>query len=129
MHLRLHAVLTHHVGLMAIAQTLTGFFAVWTVHHDCDREHHIARTLRNPLKSAIALDMFFHLEHHLFPEVPSYNLKRVHQLVWHRMPRAVGGRSYLGFVARFVRASARMDDRPIGLTTPAASAGGMRVAE
>jgi hypothetical protein len=38
------------------------------------------------------------------------------------MLRAVGGRSYLGFVARFVRASVRMDDAPIGLTTPAAAA-------
>jgi len=76
----------------------------------------------NPVVAFFLRNENYHLEHHLFPEVPSYNLARVHRLVWHRMPRAVGGRSYLGFIARFVRASARMDDRPIGLTTPGAVA-------
>lgn len=66
--------LRYHFLAMAAGQCLTAFFAVWTVHHDCDREHHIARTLRNPLKSAIALDMFFHVEHHLFPKVPTCHL-------------------------------------------------------
>jgi len=66
--------LTHHVGLMAIAQTLTGFFAVWTVHHDVDAEQQVARTLRDRVKSALALGMFFHLEHHLFPRVPTCHL-------------------------------------------------------
>ena len=66
--------LTNHVGLMLIAQTLTGFFAVWTVHHDVDPERQIARTLRNRVKSALALGMFFHLEHHLFPTVPTCHL-------------------------------------------------------
>lgn len=66
--------LTHHVALMAIAQTLTGFFAVWTVHHDVDAERQVARTLRDRVKSALALGMFFHLEHHLFPRVPTCHL-------------------------------------------------------
>jgi fatty acid desaturase len=66
--------LTHHVALMAIAQTLTGFFAVWTVHHDVDAERQVARTLRHRLKSGLALGMFFHLEHHLFPRVPTCHL-------------------------------------------------------
>lgn len=68
------AQMTHHVVLMVIAQTLTGFFAVWTVHHDVDAERQVARTLRDRLKSALALGMFFHLEHHLFPRVPTRNL-------------------------------------------------------
>ena len=71
---RVSAQLTHHVGLMAIAQTLTGFFAVWTVHHDVDAEQQVARTLRHRVKSALALGMFFHLEHHLFPRVPTCHL-------------------------------------------------------
>lgn len=66
--------LTHHVALMAIAQTLTGFFAVWTVHHDVDAEQQVARTIRDRVKSALALGMFFHLEHHLFPRVPTCHL-------------------------------------------------------
>jgi len=44
---------------------------LWTVHHDCDRSHFIARTLCSPIKSVIAFDMFFHVEHHLFPSVPT----------------------------------------------------------
>jgi fatty acid desaturase len=65
------------VGAMLIGQCLTSFFAVWTVHHDCDREHHIARTLRNPVKSIIAFEMFYHIEHHLFPKVPTCHLSRL----------------------------------------------------
>jgi fatty acid desaturase len=67
-------VLKYHVCAMLAGQCLTAFFAVWTVHHDCDRSHFIARTLRNPIKSFIAFDMFYHLEHHLFPRVPTCHL-------------------------------------------------------
>jgi fatty acid desaturase len=69
--------LTHHVALMALAQGLTGFFAVWTVHHDVDEERQVARTMRHRVKSALALGMFFHLEHHLFPRVPTCHLPRL----------------------------------------------------
>ena len=68
------AALRYHVIAMLIGHCLTAFFAVWTVHHDCEPTHEIARTLRNPLKSAIAFDMFFHVEHHLFPKVPTCHL-------------------------------------------------------
>ena len=57
----------------------------------------------------------YHLEHHLFPEIPSYNLKRLHRLVFPRMPRATTARSYLGFLAQFVKQSLRLDDTPIGV--------------
>lgn len=63
-----------HVVAMILAQALTGFFAVWTVHHDVDPERQIARTLRSRVKSTLALGMFFHLEHHLFPRVPTRRL-------------------------------------------------------
>ncbi len=66
--------LRYHVSAMAVGQCLTALFAVWTVHHDCDPDRHIARTLRNRLKSTIAFDMFFHVEHHLFPRVPTCRL-------------------------------------------------------
>ncbi len=67
----------YHVIAMLIGQCLTAFFAVWTVHHDCDRSHFIARTLRNRAKSIIAFDMFYHLEHHLFPRVPTCHLSKL----------------------------------------------------
>ena len=66
--------LRYHVLAMAAGQCLTAFFAVWTVHRGCTRDGVPARTLRSPLKSALAYDMFYHLEHHLFPRVPTRRL-------------------------------------------------------
>jgi fatty acid desaturase len=68
------AVLHYHVLAMAGAHCFTAFFAVWTVHHHCDRTHYLARTLRNRLKNAITFDMFRHIEHHLFPGIPTCHL-------------------------------------------------------
>ena len=59
---------------MAIGQCGTACFAVWTVHHDCDRHHYIARTQRTWWKNFISYNMFFHTEHHLFPTVPTCHL-------------------------------------------------------
>lgn len=75
--------------------------------------------LPNPLVGFFLLHENYHLEHHLFPEVPSYHLPRLHQLVWRRLARVVSGRSYLGFLARFLRATPRLDESPIGLESPA----------
>ena len=63
----------------------------------------------------------FHLEHHLFPEVPSYNLKALHRLVFPRMPRAATAPSYVGFLVQFFRQSLRFDESPIGVVTPTAA--------
>jgi fatty acid desaturase len=68
------AALRYHVLAMAVGQCGTAFFAVWTVHHDCDRSHFIARTLRTRWKNRISFGMFFHVEHHLFPRVPTCHL-------------------------------------------------------
>lgn len=70
-------ILKIHIIVMLIGQCGTAFFAVWTVHHDCDRSHYIARTLRNPLKNFISYDMFYHVEHHLYPLVPTRKLSRL----------------------------------------------------
>ena len=59
--------------VMAIGECCTGFFAVWTVHHDCDKAH-VARTQRGWLKNLVSYNMFYHLEHHLFPSVPTCHL-------------------------------------------------------
>jgi fatty acid desaturase len=70
-------VLRYQIIAMSAAHCLTAFFAVWTVHHHCDRAHFIARTLRNRLKNAITFDMFRHIEHHLFPTVPTRHLAQL----------------------------------------------------
>ena len=69
--------LEYHVIAMAAGQCLTAFFAVWTVHHDCEESSTMSRTLRNRWKSSIAFDMFFHAEHHLYPKVPTCRLSEL----------------------------------------------------
>ncbi|HEX2829475.1 MAG TPA: fatty acid desaturase [Burkholderiales bacterium] len=66
--------LRYHVLAMLLGQCLTAFFAVWTVHHDCDPDGVLARTIRNRLKAIVTYDMFYHVEHHLFPGVPTRKL-------------------------------------------------------
>jgi len=66
--------LRYHVCAMGVGHCLTAFFAVWTVHHHCDRSHYIARTLRNKFMNAVTFNMFLHIEHHLFPLVPTCHL-------------------------------------------------------
>jgi fatty acid desaturase len=63
-----------HAGAMALGQCLTAFFAVWTVHHDCAGALASARSLRSRWKSRLACDMFYHVEHHLYPRVPTRRL-------------------------------------------------------
>ncbi|MES2207548.1 MAG: fatty acid desaturase [Pseudomonadota bacterium] len=66
--------LKYHVLAMAVGQCLTAFFAVWTVHHDCQSEILMARTIRGKLKAFTTYNMFFHVEHHLFSAVPTCKL-------------------------------------------------------
>ncbi len=74
--------------------------------------------LPHPVVGFLLLHENFHLEHHLFPEVPSYHLPRLHRLIWNKLPRAVSSRGYLGFLGKFLRATPKLDDRPIGLEHP-----------
>lgn len=69
--------LRYHVIAMAAGQCLTSFFAVWTVHHDCDEPGPFARTLRGMLKNGVTYNMFFHIEHHLYPAVPTCHLPQL----------------------------------------------------
>lgn len=66
--------LEYHVFAMAVGQCLTSFFAVWTVHHDSAPDCFPARTIRNRLKAKLTYNMFYHVEHHLFPAVPTCRL-------------------------------------------------------
>lgn len=69
--------LRYHLTVMLIGHGFTAFFAVWTVHHDCDSSHHIARTIRGRFKTWVTLSMFYHIEHHLFPQVPTCKLEEL----------------------------------------------------
>jgi fatty acid desaturase len=64
-------VLGYQLLAMMAGQCMTAFFAVWTVHHGCSRAGPLARTVRNRFRAAVTFSMFFHLEHHLFPQVPT----------------------------------------------------------
>ncbi len=81
--------LRYHLAAIGVGQCLTAFFAVWTVHHGCDGRTPIARTLRNRLKSVIAFDMFYHVEHHLFPKVPTCHLAALAERLDRTAPEAV----------------------------------------
>jgi fatty acid desaturase len=63
-----------HLGAMGVGECLTDFFAVWTVHRGCDAHEPIARTWRGWLKNFATYHMFFHLERHPFPAVPTRRL-------------------------------------------------------
>lgn len=70
-------ILKFHVIAMLIGQCMTAFFAVWTVHHDTEDHIYMARTVRHELKRVVTYNMFYHVEHHLFPAVPT---RRLHVL-------------------------------------------------
>ena len=57
----------------------------------------------------------YHLEHHLFPEVPSYHLPELHEKMYANLPRAVVNRSYGEFLWSFLKATPSQDRSPIGL--------------
>ncbi len=74
-----------------------------------------SRSVRsNPIVSFCLLNENYHLEHHLFPEVPSYNLPRLHALLRSRLPHSVEARSYWGFLTGFVRRCFRGDESMMG---------------
>jgi fatty acid desaturase len=62
-----------HVQAMLLGECLTGFFAVWTVHHGCG-PHEPGRTQRGQWLNLLSYSMFYHAEHHLFPAVPTAHL-------------------------------------------------------
>jgi fatty acid desaturase len=76
-----------------------------------------SRSVRsNPVVSFLLLNENYHLEHHLFPEVPSYNLPRLRALLNDRLPHSVEARSYSRFLAGFVARFLRGDESPMGIT-------------
>ena len=75
-----------------------------------------SRSVRsNRIVAFLLLNENFHLEHHLFPEIPSYNLPRLRELLRDRIPRAVEAVSYTRFLAAFVARTIRGDESPLGV--------------
>lgn len=70
-------VLLYHLAAVTVAQCLTAFFAVWITHHGTEHDGLGARTQRSRLINLLTYNMFFHLEHHLFPAVPVARLGRL----------------------------------------------------
>jgi fatty acid desaturase len=70
----MHA-LQWHVGAMLMGECLTGFFAVWTVHHGCEMHVTHSRTQRGRWVNWFCYSMFYHAEHHVFPQVPTCHLR------------------------------------------------------
>lgn len=77
--------LMYFSGLMLLGEFFSAFFAVWTVHHDLD-DTAIARTQRKGWKNALTYNMFYHLEHHLFPAVPTIKLPELARRMDEAMP-------------------------------------------
>lgn len=77
--------LIYHCIIMFAGEMFSAFFAVWTVHHDLE-DTVIARTQRRVWKNFITYNMFYHLEHHLFPAVPTIKLPELARRIDKEMP-------------------------------------------
>lgn len=67
-----------HVVLMLSSHAISPLFTVWSVHHDSElsaaKNEYNSRTLRSRWMSFLAYNMFFHLEHHEYPAIPTCHL-------------------------------------------------------
>ncbi|MEL6251785.1 MAG: fatty acid desaturase [Bacteroidota bacterium] len=81
-------ILKYHVLVMLFGESFSAFFAVWTVHHDLE-EKHLARTMRSGWKNLLTYNMFYHLEHHLFPAVPTIKLPELARRIDKEVPELV----------------------------------------
>lgn len=78
--------LIYHVSVMILGEFLMAFFAVWTVHHDTEEQPNFARTQRGGWKNKITFSMFYHLEHHLFPAIPTIKLPELAKRIDEAIP-------------------------------------------
>ena len=83
-----YPILVYHLMAMAIGQCLTAFFAVWTVHHDCNETMPPARTIRHRARSIVTFNMLLHVEHHLFPRIPTAHLPVLERRLDAALPKA-----------------------------------------
>ncbi|MBE7174147.1 MAG: fatty acid desaturase [Williamsia sp.] len=78
--------LKYHIIVMLIGEFLMALFAVWTVHHDTGENPALARTQRAGWKNKVTFSMFYHLEHHLFPAVPTIKLPELAKRIDEALP-------------------------------------------
>lgn len=78
--------LMYHILVMIFGEFLMAFFAVWTVHHDTHETPDIARTQRGFWKNKLTFSMFYHMEHHLFPAVPTIKLPELAERIDKTLP-------------------------------------------
>lgn len=78
--------LIYHILVMILGECLSAFFAVWTVHHDTHDQPILARTQRVWWKNKLTYNMFYHLEHHLFPAVPTIKLPELAKRIDEAIP-------------------------------------------
>jgi fatty acid desaturase len=76
----------------------------------------------NAVVSFLLLNENYHLEHHLFPEIPSYNLPRLRALLRSRLPYTVEATSYTRFMAGFCARFWQGDESVLGRRQHAAPA-------
>ena len=70
------------------------------------------------IMSIIFLNENYHLEHHLFPRIPSYNLPKTHKLIWDRLPQALYSKSYLDFLKMLFKSLRANNIEPTGIVHP-----------
>lgn len=79
-------VLIYHIFFMLAGELLMAFFAVWTVHHGTHEDPGFARTQRGFWKNKLTFSMFYHMEHHLFPAVPTIKLPELAERIDQALP-------------------------------------------
>lgn len=64
-------VLKVHTTLMLVFHAISPVFTVWSVHHGCQYDEFDSRTSRNAGLNFLVYNMFYHLEHHMYPAIPT----------------------------------------------------------
>ncbi|MES2932060.1 MAG: fatty acid desaturase [Pseudomonadota bacterium] len=60
--------------MMIFANAIAPLVGIWAVHQACEGDGLLARTSRRPWLNRLSFGMFYHLEHHLYPAVPTCHL-------------------------------------------------------
>ncbi len=82
-----------------------------------------SRTVKSSkLTSLLFMNENYHLEHHIFPRTPSYNLPEMHKLIWDRLPQAIYAESYPHFLFSLLKAGLKKDLSPMGVVHPKSEA-------
>ncbi|MCY7281947.1 MAG: fatty acid desaturase [Cyanobacteria bacterium CAN_BIN43] len=93
--------------LINIMVNIRGMSQHTLLEHEADTIRGTRTILTNPLTRFFMCNENYHLEHHLYPGVPWYNLPRLHQAIYTELisQEAPYIRSYWSFVQDFVAAS------------------------